>query len=197
MTQAWSFSLVQRTTLGGSPYRGFLCTYRFPSPLCMVTQKPLALCWTIYDSSRVKASIRKERGWWRGSEPKKEYKGHCKTPVIKDAVKATAKISASAALHHRRKLVRRAHKMFCSLASALPRYHTTTIKGREEKNNLSSLNTFFQTPLNGIFSNYILLKAIDKLTQFPICPFIFFFPCAGKFWQVTAVGPGYWKGRRR
>ena len=77
--------------------------------------------------------------------------------------------------------MRRAHKMFCSLASALPRYHTTAIKGREEKNNLSSLNTFFQTPLNDIFSNYILVKAIDKLTQFPICPFIFFFPVLASF----------------
>lgn len=73
------------------------------------------------------------------------------------------------------------HKAFYSLSSALPRYHTLLLKSEKKKNNLSSLNTFFQTPLNGIFSNYIFLKAKDKLTQFPICPFIFIFPCAGKF----------------
>lgn len=197
MTQAWSLSLVQRTMLGGSPYRGclahtgslhltawwhrnlelFVVPYMTPQEWKRASERSGAD--EGVQSTRRNIKVTAKHPWWRTlSKPLQRYQ--LQQPFITG-----------------RQVVRRAHKMFCSLASALPRYHMTAIKGREEKNNLSSLNTFFQTPLNGIFSNYILLKAIDKLTQFPICPFIFFFPCAGKFWQVTAVGRGYWKGRRR
>lgn len=73
----------------------------------------------------------------------------------------------------------------CSVLFLLPFKGITPLLLKWEKkkpNNLSSLNTFFQATLNGIFSNYILLKAIDKLTQFPICPFLhFLFPLC---WQV-------------
>jgi len=171
MTQTLSFSIAQTWV--------FLHLQTSFIPLCIKKEALSSLLYNVTSQEQEQAS---ERIVSDERIHKKKYKGYCKIPVMKDFVETFAKLSAPAALHHREATCENSAQGILFSLLCPSQVSCTAIKVREgKKNNLSSLNTFFQTPLNGIFSNYILLKAKDKLTQFPICPFIFFFPCAGKF----------------